>query len=143
MGERGRESAASISVLPTAFEGNRPDAPAELNEDQAAIWNDIVRGEAAGWFNTPALQGMLVDYCRHTATAKLLGKQIDGTSLEGLKGPELKRYETMLKLRTKETSAAAAMATKLRLTNQSRYTPKAAGTASRQSAGIGRKPWET
>jgi hypothetical protein len=40
-----------------------------------------------------------------------------------------------------ETAAAADKATKLRLTNQSRYTPQAAGTAAMKAPTRG-LPWE-
>ena len=62
---------------------------------------------------------------------------------EWLKSEEgAKRYHGLLRMRELETRAALSCATKLRLTNQSRYTPQAANTASKNMA-TAPKPWET
>jgi hypothetical protein len=53
----------------------------------------------------------------------------------------LKRYEILCRLRERETKAAADKATKLRLTNQSRYVPNVAGTAAKNSTAAAR-PWD-
>jgi hypothetical protein len=53
----------------------------------------------------------------------------------------VKQYERLLKMRDRETKAAADKATKLRLTNQSRYTQRAAATAAKH-ASAERKPWD-
>jgi hypothetical protein len=45
-------------------------------------------------------------------------------------------------MRDRETKALADKATKLRLTNQSRYTPGAAGTAAKKAATAEAKPWQ-
>jgi hypothetical protein len=54
-----------------------------------------------------------------------------------------KLLDRLTKMRDRETKAAADKATKLRLTNQSRYTPQAAGTASKNNGAANLKPWET
>jgi hypothetical protein len=53
----------------------------------------------------------------------------------------LERLERILKMRDREARAAADKATKLRLTNQSRYTPHSAASSSRKVGGIG-VTWE-
>jgi hypothetical protein len=45
-------------------------------------------------------------------------------------------------MRDTEAKRATSIATKLRLTQQSRYTPQAAATADRK-AGSGAKPWQS
>jgi hypothetical protein len=47
----------------------------------------------------------------------------------------------MIKLRDRESKALGDKATKLRLTNQSRYTPGAAATAAK-NASEAKKPWQ-
>jgi hypothetical protein len=126
--KRGRKSTAELAVVQGSF-GNRPEPPSELNEDEAAAWREVVGSEPADFFSTAALRGLLVDYCRHRGTAEMLNGLIASFKQE------------LLKMRESETRAAASMATKLRLTNQSRYTPQAASTASRGTA-KGFKPWE-
>lgn len=143
MGQRGRKSsaAAEVSVVSGNF-GKRPEPPAELSDAEAAIWRETVASEAADFFGTAALRGMLSDYCRHRASADKVSEVINVFRAEWLKNADgAKRYHGLLKMRDLETRAAADKATKLRLTNQSRYTPQAASTASRGTA-KGMKPWE-
>jgi hypothetical protein len=142
MAKRGPKSAAESAVVVQGTFGNRPKPPAELSEAEADAWREVVASEPADFFSTAALRGLLVDYCRHRGTAEMLNGLIQSFKPEWLKASEgAKRYKELLKMRENETRAAAAMATKLRLTNQSRYTPQAASTASRNTA-KGFKPWE-
>jgi hypothetical protein len=61
---------------------------------------------------------------------------------EALESGEPDWIERFLKLRDKESRRAADLATKLRLTQQSRYTPQAAATANKRTMNA-TKPWET
>jgi hypothetical protein len=142
MAARGRKSAASLSVIHGSVD-QRPDAPAELTADEVAVWDRTVAHEAADVFGTAALQQMLKDYCRHVVAAERLGLVIEGhmSAPGGEDGISLKELDCLLKMRDRETKAIADKATKLRLTNQSRYTPKAAATAAK-NAGQARKPWQ-
>mgnify|MGYP003425014336 FL=1 len=141
MATRGRKSAAALSVVEGNF-GSRPEPLAELTDEQSAIWRETVSSEAADFFGTAALRSMLADYCRHRASAAVVSEVIDTFKPDWLKAAEgAKRYYGLLKMREAETRAAASLATKLRLTNQSRYTPQAAATASKHAA-RGLKPWE-
>ncbi len=143
MAPRGRKSAAAseVSVVAGNF-GRRPEPPPELSDDEASIWRETVASEAADFFGTAALRSMLADYCRHTASADKVSTVINVFQPDWLKNADgAKRYHALLRMRDLETRAAADKATKLRLTNQSRYTPQAASTASRNAA-KGLKPWE-
>ena len=141
MATRGRKSAAALSVVEGNF-GSRPEPLAELTDEQSATWRATVSSEAADFFGTAALRSMLADYCRHRASAAVVSEVIDTFKPDWLKAAEgAKRYYGLLKMREAETRAAASLATKLRLTNQSRYTPQAAATASKHAA-RGLKPWE-
>lgn len=141
MGVRGRKSVASQTVVVGGF-GQRPEPPRDLSEEAAAIWRATVASEASDFFRTAALRSMLADYCRHSSTADIISSEIDAFDPEWLKDVVgLKRFGALLKLRDLETKASADKATKLRLTNQSRYTPQAAATAAK-NAGVQKKPWE-
>lgn len=142
MTPRGRKSAASdVSVVAGSF-GKRPEPPVELSNEEADIWRATVSSEAADFFGTAALRGMLTDYCRHRASADKVSEVINVFKAEWLRNADgASRYHSLLRMRDLETRAAADKATKLRLTNQSRYTPQAASTASRNAA-KGMKPWE-
>lgn len=142
MASRGRKSAAELSVVVAPEFRKRPSPPSDLTPEQAKIWREIVASEPADFFGTAALQAMLADYCRHRSSIDAVTSIINTFKPEWLKASEgAKRYKELLRMREMETRAAASLATKLRLTNQSRYTPQAAATASRNAA-KGMKPWE-
>lgn len=123
--------------------GQRPEPPEDLTPAQAAIWKSTVASEAADFFRTSALRDLLFDYCCHRASARDLTKQINLYDLDVANTPDVvAMVSKLLKDRDRETKAAADKATKLRLTNQARYTPQAAATAAK-NASTQRKPWET
>ena len=139
MKQRGRISGAALSVVAgTAIDG-RPPAPSDLTEFQQEVWDRTVGNEAADVFRTAALQQLLKEYCRHVETADRLSKQVDRATDEG-SNMSAQELDILLRMRDRETKALADKATKLRLTNQSRYTPGAAGTAAKKSAD--KKPWQ-
>jgi hypothetical protein len=142
MGTRGRKSTASQATVVVGAFGQRPDPPKALNSEAAEVWRATVASEGAEFFRTAALRALLSDYCRHTVTSGIVSAQIDAFDANWLSDDHgLKRYDLLLKVRDRETKAAADKATKLRLTNQARYTPQAAATASNQ-ASVAKKPWE-
>ena len=139
----GRQSTEAKLVVLQGGLARRPEPPKDLNEAQAKVWRETASSEPISFFNTASLQSMLADYCRHTVTAAAVSTQIDKFNSESLQDEEnAKIFDRLTKIRDRETKAAADKATKLRLTNQSRYTPKAAGTASK-AGGEKPKPWET
>lgn len=84
-------------------------------------------------FKTAALQQLLKEYCRHVDTAARLTKRVDRATADG-SNMTLQEVEILLRCRDRETKALADKATKLRLTNQSRYTPASAGTAQKKAS---------
>jgi hypothetical protein len=141
MGARGRKSVASLSVVMPLKTG-RPPPPDDMPEPEATTWRAVVSTETAGLFKTQALKLLLVDFCRHIVTANLLTKlaaEFEPAWIAADGG--LERLERLLKMRDRESRAAADKATKLRLTNQARYTPGAAATSAR-GAGDGNRPWD-
>ena len=139
MAQRGRRSAASLSVVGGSIDG-RPSPPDDLNERQQEVWRRTVANEASDCFKTAALQQLLKEYCRHVVTAAKLAEMIEAIEARDEMPADLSDYDGLLRMRDRETKAIASKATKLRLTNQSRYTPGAAATASK-TAGE-RKPWQ-
>lgn len=140
MAERGRKSAASLSVIVGSIDG-RPSPPDDLNKAQREIWERTVANEATEVFKTAALQQLLKEYCRHVVSAKKLAAMVEAMeALSPMPADDLGDYDKLLKMRDRETKALADKATKLRLTNQARYTPHAAATAAKK--GTERKPWQ-
>jgi hypothetical protein len=132
----GRKSAAALSVVAGTDIDGRPKPPADLTEFQREVWERTVANEATDTFKTAALQQLLKEYCRHVDMAQWLEEQIQAAR----DGCELDDLNKLVRMRDCETKALADKATKLRLTNQSRYTPQAAATASKK-ASAERKPW--
>lgn len=136
----GRKSAAALSVVVGSIDG-RPQAPSDLTKGQREIWDRTVANEANEVFRTAALQQLLKEYCRHVETAGRLSKVIDSvTDPKALEPMGAEALDRLLKMRERETRALADKATKLRLTNQSRYTPGAAATAAKKVTEA--KPWQ-
>lgn len=139
MQQRGRKSAAALSIVAGTIDG-RPKPPSDLTKFQQGVWERTVANEAADVFRTAALQQLLTEYCRHVEAAYRLASQIE-TAMKPGAVVELEDLDRLLKMRDRETKALADKATKLRLTNQSRYTPAAAATAAKNAA-TERKPWQ-
>jgi hypothetical protein len=141
MATRGRKSGAALSVVVGSIDG-RPTPPADLTKFQADVWQRTVAAESLDQFRSAALQQLLKEYCRHCEAAHILAEEIEKTKPEWLRTDDgLKRYDKLLIMRDRETKAMGDKATKLRLTNQSRYTPQAAATAAKNTGGSA-KPWE-
>ncbi len=88
------------------------------------------------------MQQLLKEYCRHVESAAKLASMIEVVEQSKTFDEEtIKAYDTLLKMRDRETKAIGDKATKLRLTNQARYTPQAAATASKKNTE--RKPWQS
>ena len=133
--KRGRPSVASLetSVI-SGGSSTRPEPPADLNAAEAMIWLEITASEAPGFFASAALRGLLKDQCRHRAAADQITAILHLFQSEWLRnGAGSKRFAQLLRMREQESRAAASMATRLRLTNQSRYTAQSAATEARNA----------
>jgi hypothetical protein len=140
MGQRGRTSSAALAVVGGTDIDGRPHPPDDLTEFQSEVWTRTVANEAADTFKTAALQQLLKEYCRHVETADRLSRKVDRATSEGSNLP-FQEVEALIRMRARETAALTDKATKLRLTNQSRYTPQAAATSAKK-AGEAAKPWQ-
>lgn len=134
---RGRKSLASVTVLPTPMV-SRMESPADLNDRQKALWLEMVETKPAEWFtadNAP----LLAEYVRAVDMCNVLAQGIEAELAgQNENGPGLK---DLLSMRDREAKRATSLATKLRLTNQSRYTPQASATANRKTPPVMRTPW--
>jgi len=141
MGSRGRKSAESLAVV-ASFESGKPPPPEDMPLPQAAVWRAVVATEDCQHFRTRALQLLLFDFCRHVVMVERLSAMADNLEDEWMKADGgLERLERILKMRDREARGAADKATKLRLTNQSRYTPHGAASAA-ASMSMYDPPWE-
>jgi hypothetical protein len=141
MGQRGRKSAASLAVV-TPITDHRPAPPPGLNEEQTAEWTAIVQRLPDGYFPREC-HGLLSAYCKHVSAFRLLSTSIDSFQPAWLADDDgLKRYGGLLALREREGRALSSLATRLRITPQSRIYAKTAGVAAANAGHGGRKPWE-
>ena len=123
MGIRGRESAASLTVIGIGgIESvKRPDAPQELSAEQAAEWDAVVNRLPADWFPRETLP-MLSQYCRHVVAARHIGQLI--AAAESGDELDLAKYDLLLRMQEREGRALSSLATRMRMTQQATYDPK-------------------
>ena len=101
------------------------------------MWSEIVDSKPADWFDLDSVP-VLKEYIRAALTCDSLAGVVEEALAECGDARELK---TILDMRDKEARRVASLATKLRLTQQSRYTPQSAATANRKAGG--KRPWQT
>jgi hypothetical protein len=137
MGARGRKSGAEISIFPLVNQ-RRPELPAELTKAQARTWKEIVAAMPADWFaRAPEL---LIQCCRHVSAANFIAKEINTFEPWPPDAAGLKRYGWLLAMAQRESALMSSLATKMRLTQQSRWSAKTASTAVRNNP-TGLPPW--
>ena len=149
---------AEAQVVP----GARVAPPPELNERESATWRAIVERLPADWFtaeNTPLLK----EICRHIGHSDALSRDIENVRIEigalsemgpdqlpeGMTHAELRKavraatgdYHALLRLHAYQTERIGNLATKMRLSQQTRLAP-AVSTSKAANAPAGPKPWQ-
>lgn len=115
-------------TLVTGNFGERPEPPKSLTKRQIVIWKAVVASEDPIFFNTEVLRGLLADYCRRRALSEELGEVIEALGpVESLDAERERRFDLLTRSRDREMHAVGSIATRLRLTNQSRYQSTVAG----------------
>lgn len=125
MEKRGRKSTAELSVVPNVFDLERLEAPPELSDEMLGEWNAIVDQMAGDWFSREN-QSLLVQYCRHVVAARRISQLIEECELD--KEFDVDLYDKLLKMQDRESREISSLATRMRLTQQAKYTTKRAGT---------------
>jgi hypothetical protein len=146
MGARGPKSAAAMAVV-SPITSSRPAPPPELTEAEADEWRSIVGRLPQHWFPKET-HGLLAAFLKHQSTHRVLCGLIEGFDVTVLRMDlGVHHYDKLLVMRERESRAMATLAVKLRLTNQSRYTPATAARQAQQPFGFidegGRlRPWQ-
>ncbi len=142
MAKRGRVSAKALEVLrenPTSAavieRVQRPDAPYDLTDAQAAVWHRIAADLPADWFS-PKTIDLLAQNCRHVVEASRIASLIEQEMRQ--KKLDLGRYNQLLKMQERESRAITTLMTKMRTTHQSLYDKKLKLDAQKVN-----KPWES
>ncbi|MEM9085315.1 MAG: hypothetical protein AAGB23_05280 [Pseudomonadota bacterium] len=136
MGTRGRQSAASLSVISAnGIEAvERPRPLAELTGEQSQVWLDVVNRLPAEWFPKET-HGLLAQYCRHIVSARRVAQLLE--QAEGDDGLEIEDYDRLLKMQEREGRAISSLATRMRLSQQATYDAK------KSKPKAGKKPWQS
>lgn len=136
-----RKSKAALQVAPSTELDTRPPPPADLTQVQAQLWCSVTATKPADWFTADCLP-LLSAYCRHCATAMFIDQKIDAVEQKEEFEPEyLVVYGKLLDAREKQTRIITSVATKLRLTPQSKYDAAKADRIQKKTPT--KKLWET
>jgi hypothetical protein len=129
----------------------RPPPPPELDEREAVIWRKITARLPPNWFVASA--SLLVELCRHTRLSDDLMGDIARAraAIDELRKTQkptskllldaMKEYRVLLRLHALQSQRIGALATRLRLTPQSRYEKSVAATAAK-AVDAGPFPWD-
>lgn len=129
----GRRSTASLSVA-AVQSWTRLEPPESVSEAAAVVWREVVATKPAEWFQADTAP-VLEAYCNTIVEYRRVIEALAAT------GPsDLQTYRPLVDMAEKLGRAITSMATKMRLTPQSRYTPISAGTAAKKAA-VAAKPW--
>lgn len=126
-----RKSTESLSVVPVTALPTRLEPPVNLPLEQKEVWRAVVATKPIDWFQADSAP-VLTEYCRAVVMCDRLAALIEVAQPEELKD--------LLKMRDVESRRLSTLAVKMRLTQQSRYTPMASATADRKASGA--RPWE-
>ena len=138
MGARGKQSAASMTVVPSAdvVATPRPKPPFDLTDDQAHEWRAVVNRMPADWFPRET-HPMLIHYCRHIVTARHVAGMIDNYLNDGEETKSIDSYNKLLIMQEREGRAMSALATRMRISQQAQYNRKRQTDIKTESP-----PWE-
>ncbi len=120
MGTRGPRSSADLAVAASAdvIAIERALPPVELTDEQVAVWRMVVNRMPADWFPAET-HPLLAQYCRHTSRARRLAQLLD--NMEKAEEVNIKEYRDLLRSEEEQSRALASLATKLRISQQTRY----------------------
>lgn len=141
MKQRGRKSVQSLGLAdPSTHLVHRPAPPADLTAMQRAYWVEIANSLPADWWKDDNKQ-LLAEYCRTLTTLAFLNAQIDRYEEMDPALIDVDAYMEILKRREALVRVQLSQATKMRLTQQSRYRADKAATVTDAPRSKG-KPWQ-
>jgi hypothetical protein len=141
MKHRGRKSAAELSTISGAGVAiiRRPDPPAHLGADASAVRRATTNSQPADRFS-PGAQPLLEALCALTVSQRYTVRALMRIE-EGDDEFDHPNWQNLQNQLGQISGRVATLATRLRLTPQSRYGARSADTAARNEA-TGPPPWE-
>jgi hypothetical protein len=141
MTQRGRKSIDALAVMPVAERVEYPEPPDRLQEDEAAIWRMICASMPPRWFTDETLS-VLEAVCVQIVFKRGLDEEVRTFPKEAKRTADgVKIFKTLHRMQIDAGNNIAYLATKLRLTPQSRYDAARANTATK-NAKAASSPWE-
>lgn len=134
MGARGPQSYVQLTPI-NGGRGKPPQPDPKLTPSQAAHWKQLTASKPNGWFNRDDLL-LLAELCRALDMCDRLAERIDAMDV---RHGYFESLQNALGLRDKEVRRVTVLATKLRLTPQSRYDKQLAATFAKIPNGP--RPW--
>jgi hypothetical protein len=117
-GRRSTEAALALGRSGGLEMIKRPDPPDELTDEQAEEWRAIVGQMAADWFGRETF-GLLCQYVRHVCRARRIAQLAD--EMERSADFDISAYGKLLTMEEEQSRAMSALATRMRISQQSSY----------------------
>jgi hypothetical protein len=145
--QRGRKSTSPLTLVSsggamTVERIERPKPPLGMPDAQAAVWRQTVESLEAEWFRPETLP-LLAQYCRHVVASNVIAARIDELLAQepDEETPKALYYQNvalaeLYRMQALETTKIMALATKMRLAQQSTY------DKSKKKQTIGKRPWQ-
>ena len=143
MKQRGRKSTDAALVVAGVESIPRQSPPTELSAYEAEMWMKVVNTKPSDWFQGDTIP-LLRSYVRHCYQAAKIDSEMDklidrdfkdesGVSTVGT------QFDTLTKMRDRESRQLTSLARSMRLTQQAQVHPEKAGTIVRKSTKA--SPW--
>lgn len=135
-----RKSAEALSVI-THLPGQRTEPPANFPAPASEVWRAVVASKPHDWFTADSIY-LLEAYCHAVVSHRLISLGVAEFNAQKMADPVgVALYDQLTRMQERQARVMTSIATKLRLTQQSRYTPQAAATAAKKVGG-GARPWD-
>ncbi|SFN32525.1 hypothetical protein SAMN05216386_0485 [Nitrosospira briensis] len=132
-----KKSSASLTVVPPGV-ATLLSPPKSLTTRQKELWKEIVLSKPASWFD-PSTAPLLSGYVKAIASHEALALRSDAIEATLDDGGDLKTLNRIHAMIERQARLIQTFATKLRLTQQSRYTAATAAVMSSKASGP--RPW--
>jgi hypothetical protein len=135
-----RKSVEALSVI-THLPGQRTEPPAGFPAPASEVWRAVVASKPHDWFTADSVY-LLEAYCHAVVSHRLISLGVAAFDSGKMAEPAgVALYDQLTRMQERQARVMTSIATKLRLTQQSRYTPQAAATAAKKVGG-GARPWD-
>lgn len=139
MKQRGRQSKPELGVVST-MPDRRPVPPPGLTKEQEKRWRDIVQTKPAEWWDAGSMP-LLKEYVRLADSVDELAEVLQRAE-DALKesGTVRDAYKDLVRIIDVKLGRLAQLATKMRLTQQSRYDAQKAAVHTKREGDKAAKP---